>query len=217
MVDFARARTMMVDCQVRPSDVTRYPIIDAMLDVPRERFVPRDARNVAYAGAHVDLGGGRVVLDARTFAKMLDALEVGRGDLVLDIGCGLGYSAAVLARMAEAVVAVEEDAGMAAEAATLLAETSADNAVVSEGALAAGDPGHGPYDVIIIEGGIEVLPDALAGQLKDGGRIAAIFVDGAAGQLRLGTRSGDRIDWRYEFDATAPVLGGFVREAAFEF
>ena len=217
MIDFDRARTLMVDCQVRPSDVTRYPIIDAMLDIPREKFVPRDAREVAYAGAHVDLGEGRVLLDARTFGKMIDAVEIGPSDLVLDIGCGLGYSAAVLARMAEAVVAVEEDAQMAGEAATLLSEQSADNAVVSEAPLAAGDPEHGPYDAIIIEGGVEQIPEALTAQLKDGGRIAAIVMDGAAGRAMVGVRAGDRIDWRQIFDASAPLLPGFSREPAFQF
>ncbi len=216
MVDYEAAREAMVDRQVRPADVTLYPIIEAMLTVPREKFVPQDMKPVAYLGEHVPLGGGRVLLDPRVFAKLLDALNVGPGDLVLDVGCGLGYSAAVLARMAEAVVAVET-APMAAEAEALLAAVPVDNAVVVAGDLAAGDAGHGPYDVILIEGAIEVLPDALAAQLKPGGRIAAIFIDGARGQARLGLATGGGIAWRRIFDATAPVLPGFERTKAFEF
>src|SRR6056297_2704105 len=105
MTDFATRRRMMVDTQVRPSDVTKFPIIEAMLTVPREEFVPNSLREAAYMGEHVDLGGGRVLLDPRILAKMLDALAVTPGDLVLDVGTATGYSAAVLAHLAEAVVA----------------------------------------------------------------------------------------------------------------
>ena len=143
MIDYAAAREAMVDRQVRPSDVTRYPIIEAMLAVPREDFVPEALRPVAYLGEHVPLAPGRVLLDPRVFAKLLDALAVGPRDLVLDVGCGLGYSTAVLARMAEAVVALESDPAMAAEAERLLGEHAVDNAVVQAGPLADGVPAHG--------------------------------------------------------------------------
>ena len=194
-----------------------FPIIAAMLDVPREDFVPEALRPVAYLGEHVPLAPGRVLLDPRVFAKLLDALNVGPSDLVLDVGCGLGYSTAVLARMAEAVVALEEDEALAREAEALLAAHGVDNAVVQAGPLAAGVPEHGPFDAIVIEGGIERLPEALADQLKPGGRIAAIFVDGMAGQARLGTRTATGVAWRRIFDATAPVLPGFAATKAFEF
>ena len=217
MIDYAAAREAMVDRQVRTADVTRYPIIAAMLAVPREAFVPAELRTVAYLGEHVPLAPGRVLLDPRVFAKMLDALNVGPTDLVLDVGCGLGYSTAVLARMAEAVVALESDAEMAAEAEAELAGQSVDNAVLQAGPLEAGVPAHGPFDAIIIEGGIEVLPDALAGQLKPGGRIAAIVVEENQGQAQLGLMAEDGIVWRRIFDATAPVLPGFVKAKAFVF
>lgn len=217
MIDYAAAREAMVDRQVRTADVTRYPIIAAMLAVPREAFVPAELRPVAYLGEHVPLAPGRVLLDPRVFAKMLDALNVGPTDLVLDVGCGLGYSTAVLARMAEAVVALESDAEMAAEAEAGLAGQSVDNAVLQAGPLEAGVPAHGPFDAIIIEGGIEVLPDALAGQLKPGGRIAAIVVEENQGQAQLGLMAEDGIVWRRIFDATAPVLPGFVKAKAFVF
>ncbi|MEM8789598.1 MAG: protein-L-isoaspartate O-methyltransferase [Pseudomonadota bacterium] len=217
MTDFAAARVTMVDSQVRPSDVTLYPIIDAMLTVPREEFVPHALRAVAYAGEHVPLSAGRVVLDPRVFAKMLDMAEIGRGDLVLDIGCGLGYSAAVISLLAEAVVAVEADAEMVREAVATLTAQNYDSALVVEAPLAEGDTTHGPFDVIMIEGGIETLPQAIADQLKDGGRICALFAQGATGRAALGVKTGGRIAWRDVFDATAPVLEGFAKSGGFEF
>lgn len=217
MTDYAVARETMVDRQVRPADVTLYPIIAAMLEVPRERFVPEALRPVAYLGEHVPLAPGRVLLDPRVFAKLLDAVNVGPGDLVLDVGCGYGYSTAVLARMAEAVVAVEEDPAMAAEAEALLAGEGVDTAVVVPGPLAEGVAAHGPFDAMVIEGAVEVMPQALEEQLKPGGRVAAIFVDGARGQARLGLRTENGIAWRRIFDATAPVLPGFAAAKAFEF
>ena len=217
MNDYAAAREIMVDRQVRTADVTLYPIIAAMLGVPREVFVPAALRPIAYLGEHVPIAPGRVLLDPRVFAKMLDAVNVGPGDLVLDVGCGYGYSTAVLAKMAEAVVALEADEAMAAEAEALLAAQGVDTAVVLTGPLAEGVAAHGPFDAMIVEGAIEVLPPALEAQLKPGGRIAAIFVDGAGGQARLGLRTEAGIAWRRIFDATAPVLPGFAAAKAFEF
>ncbi len=217
MIDFAAARVAMVDCQVRPSDVTQYPIIDAMLSVPREAFVPSELREVAYAGEHISLGGSRVVLDPRVMGKMLDALSLRPDDLVLDVGCGLGYSTALLARLCEMVIGVEEDADMAAEASTNLSSENVDNAVINEGRLAEGDASHGLYDALMIQGGIEVLPEALADQLKEGGRVAAIFVSGTVGHMRLGLKTAGRINWRTEFDAFAPVLPGFEASEEFRF
>lgn len=215
MTDYTARRTIMVDTQVRPSDVTKFPIIDAMLSVPREEFVPDALREVAYVGEHLDLGGGRVVLDPRTFAKMLDSLDVQNDDLVLDVGCALGYSSAVIARIAEAVVAVEPDAEMASEARTALSRQDIDNVVVHEGELAQGAAQHGPYDAIILEGGVEELPAAITDQLKDGGRIVCLCMDGALGVVRIGHKAGARVDWWDEFNATAPVLSGFARAPAF--
>lgn len=215
MTDYAARRTMMVDTQVRPADVTKYPIIDAMLRVPRDAFVPPEMRDAAYMGENVDLGGGRVVLDPRTLAKMLEALDIQGDDLVLDVGAALGYSTAVIADLAQAVVAVEEDAEMASEAPALLAEHGVDNAVVHHGALTDGAPEHGPYDVILVQGAIEHLPAALTDQLKEGGRIACLFMDGALGTVRIGHRLDGEIGWRFSFNAGAPVLKGFERHAEF--
>lgn len=215
MTDFATRRTMMVDTQVRPSDVTKFPIIDAMLDVPREEFVPTRLREAAYMGENIDLGDGRVVLEPRTLAKTLDALDIEPDELVLDIACAGGYSSAVIARMAEAVVALEEDESLARDAQEALADHNADNVIVETGPLAAGAPDHAPFDVIVLEGGVAHLPDKLIDQLKDGGRIAALFVDGTLGEVRIGYKIDGRMTWRRAFNAGAPVLPGFEKHAAF--
>lgn len=217
MPDFNARRTMMVDTQVRPSDVTKYPIIEAMLRVPREVYLPGELAEAAYVGENVDLGDGRVLLEPRTFAKMLDALNPAPGDVALDVGCAYGYSAAVLAGMVEAVVAVEESPEMAREATTLLADQGAHNVAVVEAPLAEGAPRHGPYDLIILEGAVETLSDAFVSQLKDGGRIAALFREGALGVVRIGYKIEGAVTWRFDFNAAAPVLPGFERKEAFAF
>ena len=215
MSEFATRRVMMVDTQVRPSDVTKFPIIDAMLSVRRETFVPEDKREAAYMGENLPLGPGRVVLEARTLAKLLDALDVQPGELVLDIGCGLGYSAAVIARLGETVVAVEEDETLAAEAQRLLSEEGVDNAVVVVGKLTEGSAKNAPYDVITVEGGVEAMPEAILSQLKDGGRIGAVFMEGAVGTARIGYKTEGRVTWRQVFNASAPVLPGFEAKRSF--
>lgn len=215
MADYKTLRTTMVDTQVRPSDVTKFPVIDAMLAVPREAFVPRDRREMAYVGAHVSLDKGRVVLEPRTLAKMLDSLDIRNDELVLDIGAGLGYGAAVMARMAEAVIALEDDADRIAEAQTALSEQGADNVVLQEGELNAGAPEHGPYDVILVEGGVEAMPEAILAQLKEGGRIACLFQEGTLGVVRIGYKIDGVVNWRFAFNAGAPVLPGFEKHHAF--
>ncbi|TCP62173.1 protein-L-isoaspartate(D-aspartate) O-methyltransferase [Rhodovulum bhavnagarense] len=217
MPDFDARRLLMVDTQVRPSDVTRLPIIEAMLAVPREVYVPAALREAAYIGENLALAKDRTILDPRTFSKMLEALDLGPGDLVLDLGCGLGYSAAVMARMADAVVAVEEDGAMAREALATLSEQGVDNVAVEHAALAEGAPRHGPYDAIVVEGAIDILPDAICDQLKEGGRIVALSSEGALGAARLGHKVGGALSWRFLFNAGAPVLPGFARIPEFEF
>jgi protein-L-isoaspartate(D-aspartate) O-methyltransferase len=206
---------MMVDTQVRPSDVTKFPIIAAMLEIPRERFVPSARRDTAYAGDHVPLGPGRVVLDPRTFAKMLDALDIQPTDVVLDVGCGLGYSTAVLARLADFVVGLEDDVARADEAQATLAETGIDNATVVTGPLTGGAPKSAPYDVVLINGAVEQVPDALVAQVRDGGRIACLWAEGMLGLVKIGHVAGGRVAWRFAFNASAPVLDGFQARAAF--
>ncbi len=215
MSSFASLRTTMVDTQIRPSDVTKYPIIDAMLTVPRELYVPDNRRDAAYVGKNVSLGEARVVLEPRTLAKMLDGLNIQPNEMVLDVAAGLGYSTAVLSHLAEAVVALEEDASLAADAETTLSAESVDNAVVIKGPLAEGAPQHSPYDVILVQGGVEQLPEVFNEQLKDGGRIACLFMEGALGIVRIGYKIDGVINWRFAFNAAAPVLPGFEASRAF--
>ena len=215
MTDYKARRTMMVDTQVRPSDVTKFPIIDAMLTVPREAYVPDALREAAYVGENVQLGADRVVLEPRTLAKMLDGLAIEPQHVALDIGCGLGYSTAVLAKMCEFVVAVEDDADQATQAQNNLSEHGIDNAAVLQGALAEGAAKSAPYDIITIQGAVVDVPDAIIAQLRDGGRIACIFAEGALGVVRIGHKIDGHVNWRFSFNAGAPVLPGFEKEAAF--
>lgn len=215
MTDYRALRTMMVDTQVRPQDVTKFTVIEAMLSVPREKFVPDDKIEAAYVGSNVEFDQGRVVLEPRTLAKMLDVLDIGNDDLVLDLGSGLGYSAAVIARMAEAVVAVEDDETRVGEAQAVLAELGADNVILHQGALTDGAAEHGPYDVITVQGAVEHLPEGLTDQLKEGGRMACLFMEGALGTVRVGYKIDGVMNWRFAFNAGAPVLPGFEAHHAF--
>jgi len=186
MTDFATRRTVMVDTQVRPADVTKFPVIKALLSVPREAYVPRSLREAAYIGENLVIAPRRVVLEARTLAKLLDALDIQPDEMVLDLGCGLGYSTAVIARLAEAVIAVEEDAALAAQA-----------------------------EKTLLQGAIETLPQALSDQLKEGGRVGCVFMEGALGVARVGYKVDGVVTWRFAFNATAPVLPGFELRRGF--
>jgi len=206
---------MMVDTQVRPSDVTKFPIIDAMLSVPRELYVPENLREAAYVGENLDLGAGRVMLEPRTLAKMLDALEIDPSHVALDLGCGFGYTTALLAQLVDFVVGVEEEEGLASEAEMLLAEQGVHNAAVINGDMRDGAARSGPYDIIITQGAVEMVPDAILHQLREGGRIACIFANGALGAVRIGHKIDGAITWRYAFNASAPLLNGFEKAENF--
>ncbi len=215
MADYATRRVTMVDTQVRTQDVTRFPVIEAMLTIPRELFVPVALREAAYIGDNLDLGHGRVLLDPRSFSKMLEILAVGPDDSVLHVGAGLGYGSAVMARLSQFVAAIESEDDLASAAEGTLRDAGIDNVAVFRAALDAGAPSAGPYDAILIEGGVNVIPEAITAQLKDGGRIAAIFMDGPLGEVRLGLKRGGRISWRSVFNATAPVLPGYALQRTF--
>ena len=208
-------RQIMVDTQVRPSDVTKFPIIDALLNVPREKFVPDGKREAAYIGENLGIGPSRVILEPRTLAKLLDVLDIKNNELVLDIGSGLGYSAAVISRMAELVIAVEQEKGLAAEAEEILSEVGADNVVIQVNKLEDGAPQHGPYDVIILQGGVEEIPLSILNQLKNGGRIGAVFIEEGLGTARIGYKLNSNVAWRYSFNATVPILEGFLKQKDF--
>ena len=208
MSDFSTRRIMMVDTQVRPSDVTKFPIIAAMLSVRRENFVPDARREVAYAGQNIPLGDRRVVLEARSLAKLLDFLDIQPGELVMDLGAGLGYASAVMTALGARVVAVE-DAGMAPAARNRLDAAGCEGVKLVAAPLDQGAPTLGPYDAIIVQGAVETMPEAILAQVKEGGRIGAIFMQGALGTARIGHRQDGAVTWRDAFNATAPVLPGF--------
>ncbi len=205
----------MVDTQIRPSDVTKFPVIDAFLSMPRELFVPNALRQAAYAGENIEISDTRVVLEARTLAKMIELLDVGPDHLVLDIAPGLGYSSAILSRLSEAVVALESDPDLAREAESNLAEAEVLNVAVVEGALAEGAAKHGPYDIVLIGGAVRQVPDTILDQIKSGGRIAVLFQEGRVGVCKIGIKSGEGVSWRFGFNAGAPVLPEFDVQGAF--
>jgi len=215
VTDYQTRRKIMVDTQIRPSDVTKFPIIDAFLSVPREKFVPDDKREAAYIGENFQIGQNRIIFEPRTLAKLLDALDINNDELVLDIGTGLGYSSAVISLIAEVVIAVEDDRNLASEAEEILSEIGADNVVVQISKLEEGAPEHGPYDVIILQGGVEEIPGSILKQLKNGGRIGAIFIEEGLGTAKIGFKSNDKVTWRYSFNAAAPVIPGFFKQKDF--
>jgi protein-L-isoaspartate(D-aspartate) O-methyltransferase len=213
MTDFSTQRIMMVDTQVRPSDVTKFPIISAMLTVAREDYVPTPLREIAYSGESLTIGGGRILMDARVFAKMLDALDLQPHESVMDLGCGLGYSTAVMARLAGHVLGVEDNDAMADQAKATFGAQGIDNATVQVAPLTQGAAGQ--FDAIILQGGVEQIPAAILEHLKDGGRIAAVFMSGALGIAKIGYKSGSDVTWRYAFNASLPVISGFQRSTQF--
>jgi protein-L-isoaspartate(D-aspartate) O-methyltransferase len=208
---------MMVDTQVRPAEVTRFPIIEAMLNVPRELFVPPSRQEAAYLGENVVIAPGRVLLEPRTFGKLLEGLDIQPGERVLDLATGLGYGAAVLERLGALVTALEDDPQRAADAAAILAAQGSASARVQHGPLTEGAPAQAPFDVILVEGAVEVIPDAILAQLAEDGRIGVVFSEGELGIARIGRKEGGQVHWRYAFNAGAPVLPGFERAAAFVF
>lgn len=216
MTDYSTRRVTMVDTQVRPSDVTKFPIIAAMLSVLRENFVPDARREAAYAGANIPLADRRVVLEARSLAKILDFLDIQPGERVMDLGAGLGYGSAILAALGAHVVAVE-DGALATTARERLDAAGCQAVTVVNGPLDQGAPAMAPYDAIILQGAVEVMPAAITAQLKEGGRIGAIFMEGALGVARIGHKQDGAINWRYAFNATAPVLPGFEAGRTFVF
>ena len=215
MSDYSTRRVMMVDTQVRPSDVTKFPIIAAMLAVPRENFVPDAQREAAYAGLNLQIGDRRVILEARSLAKLLDFIDIQPGERVLDLGAGLGYASAVIASLGGSVVSVEQDTALAALARARLDVAGFDEVKVVNAQLTTGSPSDGPFDAIIIQGAVESVPESITSQVKDGGRIGAIFMDGALGTARIGRKQDGVVSWRYAFNATAPVLPGFETRREF--
>jgi protein-L-isoaspartate(D-aspartate) O-methyltransferase len=221
MSGFSTARQKMVDGQVRPSDVTDIRILDAMLEVPREAFVPESKQALAYLDLDLDVSEGgsarRFLIKPVVLAKMLQAAEIKEADRVLVVGCASGYAAAVIARFAPAVAATESDSSLAAKATGVLARNGCGNVAVQVAAAADGDPAHAPYDVIVLNGATEIVPERLYGQLRNGGRLVGVFAMSQPARATIVTASHGDFGHRTLFDATAPVLPGMERVPAFVF
>lgn len=210
------ARTNMIDAQIRSADVTDPRIHAAMAAVSRENFVPRAKRALAYADVPVEIAPGRYLLDPRSFAKALQLAGVTAEDRVLDVGCGTGYSSAVLGRLAKSVIALEQDADLVRIASEGLTMAQG-NIEVTQGSLIEGFKMGGPYDLILVNGAIEARPDILLAQLDEGGRLVTFLQDGAQGRATLFVRDHGAIGSRPGFDATVPLLAGFRKSQGFIF
>ncbi len=221
MSDFSTARQRMVDCQVRPSDVTDLRIVDAMLAVPREVFVPERQRALAYLDLDVQVSEGdsarRFLIKPAVTAKMLQAADIKDTDSVLVAGCATGYTAALAARLAGQVTATEVDPSLAAKARRVLVQLGFERVTVRTADVAAGDPANAPYDVIVLDGATEKTLDGLCGQLKEGGRLVGVFAMTQPPRAMVVTRCRGDFGHRTLFDASVPVLPGLERRPAFVF
>jgi protein-L-isoaspartate(D-aspartate) O-methyltransferase len=231
MVDFRAARRAMVDGQIRTNGVTDLDLIGAMLDIPREAFVPERQAAVAYLDRDLPLPSrgeaARYLIKPEVTAKLIQATDTTPQDRVLVVGAATGYSAAIVSRLAAAVVALEEDAGLAETAQANLRHLGVANVTIAAGPLAAGWPAVAPYDVILVEGGVETVPQALFDELSAGGRLIAVVydgsgdsagpVDGKVGKATLYRDVRGEVGGRVLFDACAPLLPGFAKARAFVF
>jgi protein-L-isoaspartate(D-aspartate) O-methyltransferase len=215
MSDFTAARRHMVDGQVRTTDVTDLRVISAMLEVPRERFMPPASASLAYLDLDVPVGGSRRLLRPMVLAKLIQAADLESTDRVLDVGCATGYSAGVLARIVDHVVALEQEAGLAKAAKEAL--LSQPNVDVVNGPLAEGWSQGAPYDVVVLEGATEAVPQALCQQIKNGGRLVCVLGSGPGSTAMLYRRSGGEVGGRPVFDASAALLPGFAKTPVFAF
>ena len=216
-MDYAAARYNMVESQIRTNKVTDPRLIDAMAHLPRELFVPKSMRGVAYVDEDIAISAGCYLTEPMVLARLLQTAGVDASDVVLVIGCGTGYATAVLSRLAGTVVGLESDPDMAKAAGARLEGLDIDNAVVVEGALTDGYSKQAPYNVILIDGRVERIPESILDQLADGGRLVTVYGGiGLAQAIVIEKRSG-HVMRREIFDAATPALPGFERSERFVF
>lgn len=219
--DFTERRVKMVDGQIRTTDVTSAPLIEAFLDVPREIFVDPAVRDLAYIDEDIRISSGadghRYLMEPSPLARLLQLAEVDEDDSVLDVGCGTGYAAAILSRLARSVIALESDAALVERATSALAEAGSDNVVVATGSLRDGYAANAPYNVIFVGGSVEEVPETLFKQLAEGGRLVAVEGRGNAGVARVFLKTSGIVTGRRAFNAAIKPLPGFERIRVFEF
>lgn len=217
VTDASAARQQMISGQIRPNKVTDQRVIDAFAAIPRESFLPRALKGVAYLDEDLQIKPGRFLMEPMVMARLVQAAGVLDSDVVLDVGCATGYSSAILGSLAATVVALEEDAELAKEAGENLSEAEIDNVAVVQGALSEGAPKHGPYQVIFLNGAAGEIPAALTEQLDEGGRLVFVRLENNVGHGHIITKTGGLTSGRDLFDAGTPLLPGFGKKAAFEF
>ena len=218
MFDFAQARSNMIDSQLRTNKVTDTGVLDAFAAVPRERFLPEARAGVAYIDEDLEVAPGRYLMEPMVLARLLQAARIEATDMVLDVGCTTGYSSAVLARLADTVVALESDPALCERANQTLQDLGIDNAVVVTGDLTAGYEKQAPYDVILLGGAVAELPEAILSQLSEGGRLVTVMATQAhLGQAVLVRRNAGQASRRVLFDAAVRELPGFAAAPGFVF
>jgi protein-L-isoaspartate(D-aspartate) O-methyltransferase len=219
MHDFSAYRQNMIESQIRTNQVTDGAVLSVFGDIPREMFVPDRLKPVAYIDEQVPLGGGRYLVEPMVSSRLVQALGVKRTDKALLVGAATGYMAAILARLAGEVVALEVDSALAAKAVRNLQALGAVNVAVVEGELRLGHAKKAPYDIILCDGAMTALAPALCGQLAEGGRLATVITraEGVAGYGVLAIKVQNVVSDRALFDAVTPLLPGFAPEPAFVF
>lgn len=221
--DFSEQRARMVDGQLRTTEVTNPKVLAAMATVPREAFVPSRWRELAYIDEDIPVsaadsqGGARFLMQPSPFGRLIQLAKVTPTDVVLDVGCGTGYSSAILSQLAGSVIALESDAALAEKATATLGSLGCANVAVVQGALQEGYPSEAPYDVIFLNGAVDRVPEALFQQLRDGGRLAVVEGLGNAGFARLYIKENGVVSSMRDFNAAVKPLPGFQVEPAFEF
>jgi protein-L-isoaspartate(D-aspartate) O-methyltransferase len=216
-MDFARARDFMVESQVRPSDVTDTRIVQAMRTLPRERFVPAAKRTIAYGDLEVEVADGRTLMRPRDLAKLIMNLAPQSGERALEIAGATGYGAAVLAACCHEVITLDPNPDLSFAAQAALESAGITNAKTVSTAAVDGWKDEAPYDVILLNGSAEIVPEAWLQQLAPGGRLGVIVRDGAAGSARIYTRADNASAYRTAFDAAPPVAPGLAKPPAFAF
>ncbi|MGI9363650.1 MAG: protein-L-isoaspartate O-methyltransferase family protein [Rhizobiaceae bacterium] len=219
-IDYDKARQTMVDCQIRPNDVTSPAVLRAFLSVPREAFVSAAQKPLSYIDEDLPLSEfapSRYLMEAMSLSKLIQLADVQPDDIVLDVGCATGYSTAVLSKLCSSVVAVESDEHLANQASQNLMDLGCDNAVVTNGPLETGLASEGPYDVIFVGGSVETLPDTFSGQLKEGGRLVVVEGTGNSGVAKLYQLENGILGGQTAFNCAVMPLPGFEKAKEFVF